>query len=77
MKRPFLYKTLFVCILVASCKLKEEKLKEQEIWAQKLDITQNMLLDSIYKRQQYVCDSLEKNKLPLLVDSIIKANTVK
>ena len=68
--------TIFIFFLVASCKLKEEKILENEAWQRKIDSTGNAMLDSIYKLESLRCDSLRKNKFLDLVDSFKKSKVL-
>ncbi len=58
-------------LLAASCKLKEEKIREQEAWQKLMDSTGNAMLDSIYKKETVRLDSLKKMRVTEIVDSIL------
>jgi len=62
-------------LFAASCKLEEEKLREMEAWQTTMDSTGNALLDSIYKIEAIWCDSVQKLRLPHIVDSLLKADS--
>lgn len=47
-------------------------MKEIEKWQQKMDQMANAQLDSIYKKQSMECDSLQKIRVPKMVDSLMK-----
>jgi hypothetical protein len=65
------------CFFAASCKTEVEKELENEVWQQKVDSIGNATLDSIYKRQVKECDSLQKKRIPILVDSLIKNDSIR
>ncbi|MES2776010.1 MAG: hypothetical protein V4722_17670 [Bacteroidota bacterium] len=59
----------------ASCKLQEEKTREQEAWQKKVDSIGNAMLDSIYKLESLRCDSVKLEKMKALVDSMLVADS--
>ncbi len=63
-------------LLAASCKLKEEKIRDEEAWQKLMDSTGNALLDSIYKKEMLRLDSLKKIRVPEIVDSMIGADSI-
>ena len=63
-------------LLAASCKLKEEKIRDEETWQKLMDSTGNALLDSIYKKESLRLDSLKKIRVPEIVDSILKVDGI-
>lgn len=60
----------------ASCKLNEEKIRDQEAWQKKVDSAGNAMLDSIYKMESLRCDSLRTARLAGLVDSLVMADSI-
>jgi hypothetical protein len=65
------------CVFAASCRTKAEKEWENEVWQRQMDSIGNAKLDSIYKKETKECDSLQKLRIPFLVDSLLKSNSVK
>ncbi len=65
------------CFFAASCRTKTEKELENEVWQQEVDSIGNATLDSIYKKEAKECDSLQNNRIPVLVDSLIKSDSIK
>jgi len=65
--------SLSAILLLVSCKLKNEQVREQELWQKKVDSTGNAMLDSIYNLKSLRCDSMTSKKLPAIVDSLLKA----
>ena len=62
---------VFSCLAV-SCNEKNKRDREIEKWQQKMDDMGNMQLDTIYKKQSLACDSLQKVRIPVIVDSLLK-----
>jgi hypothetical protein len=62
-------------LLAASCKLKEEKIRDEEAWQKLMDSTGNALLDSIYKKESLRLDSMKKFRVAEIVDSILEEDS--
>lgn len=68
---------ILLCFNVASCNQQGEKEWEIEAWQRKTDSFGNATLDSIYKMQVKECDSLQAIRIPILVDSLVKNDSIK
>ena len=62
----------FLSFSTISCNRENQKEREIEKWQQKMDEMANKQLDSIYKKQNLECDSLQKIRVPKIIDSLLK-----
>lgn len=77
-KAIFVIVIIFLKIGATSCNLISPKIEPADKrieFERKMDSIASRKIDSAYKTIQQQCDSARKNKLPLLIDSLLKDTT--
>jgi hypothetical protein len=77
-KQGFLFVIIFLKLALCSCREQpaSRKLNDRVIeFERAMDSTASVKIDSAYRSIQQLCDTARKYRLPLLVDSILKADS--